>query len=81
MNICYIRGIVWGAVVIRTAAEIKPIEPETDNAGVGKNMKNYQTYTKSRVFNTGVPEKKGEKFSRKEFRYVSGKHYFSSNHQ
>ena len=65
-----------------TTAEIKPVEPETGNAGVGKKMiKIFVTPSNLCAFRTDIPSMGAFRRSRKEFRYVSGKHYLHSDHQ
>ena len=71
----------WGAVVAVTMAENKPIEPETGNAGVGKKMKEKFITLFYGAIRTDIPKNGEKKYSRKDFRYVSGKHYLHSNHQ
>ena len=62
-------------------AEIKPFEPETGNAGVGKKMKNIFVTTFSWCHPHRHAPKEAEKCFRKDFRYVSGKHHLHSDHQ
>ena len=77
--ILYFRTI-RGAVVAVTTAEIKPFEPETGNAGVGKEMTDILLHFIG-AFRTDMPRTGAEFCSGKDFRYVSGKHYLHSNHQ
>jgi hypothetical protein len=65
-----------------TTAEIKPFEPETGNAGVGKmKMQNTFLYTFFGAIRTDIPKWEQKKAPERIFRYVSGKYYLNSNYQ